>query len=141
MGLMRSLLRAGLSLFLMLPLGCGKVSDFPLAPVKGRVLMNNSPLAKATVRFIPANPDNKRPAPPDSYGQTDEEGYFTLKPAANGFEGMEGAVVGHHQVQITKLDRSIPLELVPVRYNASSRLEKDVPAEGLKEEVFKLDSP
>jgi hypothetical protein len=135
-------LRSSLILLVLLPLGCGKSGGgYPLASVKGRVLMNNSPLAEATVRFQPANPDNKFPPPPESYARTDSDGYFTLKPAANGYEQLEGAVVGHHYIQITKFNRSPPREEVPARYNATSTLEKDVPADGLKDEAFKLQSP
>ena len=140
---MRCLLRVILPLLLGLSLGCGgNSSPYTFAPVKGRVLLNNLPLAKATVRFQPDNSAAKSPPPPDSYGETDDDGYFTLKPVGKGYEGLDGAVVGKHYIQITRIDRDSGAgQTIPARYNRNSKEERTVPPEGLKEEIFRLNSP
>jgi hypothetical protein len=124
----------------LVPLGCQKQGSF--APVKGRVLMDNSPLAKATVRFQPTHRENATLSP-DCYGETDEQGYFTLKPAIDRGEA-EGAIPGEYSVQISIIDRVTPgkrsRELVPAKYNSKSQLTYTVPPEGTTDAVFRLTS-
>jgi hypothetical protein len=134
---MRGYLSVPLLLLLaLLPLGCGKKSSPSVVPVSGRVTLDNRPLANATVRFQPASREAGDRQSPDSYGETDEQGHFTLSPVG-GDEG-EGAAVGKHYVQISILDRmgdghTGPRELVPAKYNRDSKLTFSVPAGGARD--------
>jgi hypothetical protein len=73
--------------------GCGK--SFQLADVKGRVTLNNKPLANVVVSF---QPEGKNPGPGSS-GITDSDGRYTLKVSSQQHEG-DGAIVGTHRVMI-----------------------------------------
>jgi hypothetical protein len=120
---------------LLLPLGCGHKGP-DLVPVSGRVMLDNKPLAKATVHFMPASGT----ASPDSYGVTDTEGRFTLKVSNKGND-REGAVVGKHRVQISVVEHNVGSktangEQLPYRYNHNSKLEFTVPAGGTTEANF-----
>ena len=75
-----------LLLLLLLPLGCGK--HYQLAPVSGRVTMDNRPLAQAEVRFYPIGGLDF----PYSVGVTDDQGNYTLHLGID--NNTEGAVVG-----------------------------------------------
>jgi hypothetical protein len=140
---MRGNLRMSLLLSLaLLPLGCGK--GYQVAPVSGRVLMDNQPLAKAEVSFYPVGGKDL----PFSVGVTDDDGRYTLLLANQG--NSPGAVVGEHQVRISlnpkkagmrpdvvKGFRGIQLrEMVPARYNANSKLTCTVPADGRTDADF-----
>src|SRR5262245_36755901 len=144
---MSYLLRAGrfltLALLLLLPLGCGK--GYKLAPVSGRVLMDNRPLANAEVSFYPTGGKGL----PYASGTTDEHGNF--KPEA--FEGKstsDGAVVGEHRVEIslsnkTRGKKADPRtgvgpggDLIPAQFNSDSKLTFTVPPDGTREANFNL---
>lgn len=77
--------------------GC---SDAPqLAEISGRVTMNGQPLKNVRVDFHP-NPD-KGTTGKGSTGTTDANGNFTLT-----YDGAKpGAIVGHHRVILTDLDK------------------------------------
>jgi hypothetical protein len=126
---------------LLLPLACGKKVNTALVPVSGRVMLNNQPLAHADIRFQPERKAGDKDRP-ESYGETDEQGYFTLKPVGKEWEGTEGAVVGKHFIQISKYDRTLGKdglvlgEQVPYQYNRDSKMTFPVPPEGTKEANF-----
>jgi hypothetical protein len=127
---------------LLLCVGCGPKGGSAFAPVSGRVLLNNKPLANANVRFQPERKQGDDTNRPDSYGETDEQGYFTLKPVGKDWSGTEGALVGKHFVQISTFDRTLGQnglprgELVPYQYNRDSSLTFTVPPEGTTEANF-----
>jgi len=139
---MHRYLRVGLLLVLLLPLSCGKKAGLPLAPVSGRITMDKKPLAKAQVRFQPANPQTDPALCPESYGETDEQGNYSLKPVG-ARANEQGAVVGNHIVQVSIFERESPTgprELIPAKYSSGTALTFTVPPEGTKEANFDLTS-
>jgi len=138
---MRPHLLLGLSICL-LACGCGGEK---LAPVSGQVTLNNQPLPNATVTFQPIPKEGSIEAGPESVGQTDNQGRFTLEmPKTNS----KGAVVGKHKVMISALQGPPPdpkddnpkprKELVPARYNTETELTFEVPAGGTDKADFAL---
>jgi hypothetical protein len=125
--------------------GCGK--PYKVAPVSGRVTLDDKPLAKASVSFVPmATKENLNPGP-TSQGLTDADGRFTLSvdPAT------PGSVVGKCRVYVTTLlsdpadDRDAGgakrvKDRVPEKYNKKTELVFDVPAGGTDEANFPLKS-
>jgi hypothetical protein len=122
-----------LLIVLLLALGCGK--GYKLAPVSGRVTLDQHPLANAEVRFVPTAGQDL----PYSIDVTDE--------------GTPGAVVGPHHVTISMNQarakivpragtRGAPKlgELLPSKYNRNSTLSCDVPPEGKNYANFDLTS-
>jgi hypothetical protein len=128
---------------MLLVLGCGGSN---IAPVSGRVTLDNKPLANATVLFEPLSND-KFPGP-SSAGKTDERGEYTLQLATS---SVRGARVGRHKVVITAYDSNaipssggggiVPKGLVPRCYNVESELTFEVPAEGSTSADFDLKTP
>lgn len=102
-----------MSLLLMLAVGCGGGNPLGLAPVSGRVTLDGTPLADATVSFIP---DQGRPAS----GTTDAEGRFQLTTLTPG----DGVLSGDHKVTVMKYaDHDLEknpyaklVSLVPIQY-------------------------
>jgi hypothetical protein len=134
----RALRRWPVLLGLLLPLGCGEVGT-SLVPVSGRVLMDNRPLANATVQFSPVGKPGDELGPL-SFGTTDAEGHFALKTVVKGHD-LDGAVAGKHRVQISIMNRTVGAgsklgEQLPYRYNRHSKLEFTVPPEGTQEANF-----
>jgi hypothetical protein len=131
---------------LLLPLAVGCGGGPRTVTVSGRVLLDQKPLAKASVSFQPiASEDNKNPGP-GSYAETDDQGYYSLKLVG---ENRDGAVVGQHRVQITRYDRVVDPEddhatparnLVPPQFNRNSKLTWTVTPDGTKEANFTLTS-
>jgi hypothetical protein len=130
---------------LLLLAGCAQ----SVAPVSGRITLDEKPLANATVTFQPISED-ANPGP-GSQGKTDSNGQFTLKLMNK--ENTIGAVVGKHKVSITAYDgddKEIPSSgsdmkpfrkrIVPAAYNAKSTLTFDVPAGGTASANFDLKS-
>jgi hypothetical protein len=76
----------------LVALGCGG-GDAPVS-VKGVVMLDGSPLAGATVTFMP-NGTAGRPAT----GETDQEGVFYL----TSFKKDDGAFPGEYHVLVTKM--------------------------------------
>jgi len=79
-------------LCLLMVLGCSESGDYPdLYPVSGLVTMDDKPLVGARVSFLP---EAARP----SSGTTDASGRYQLQYTGD----LAGAVVGQHQVSISK---------------------------------------
>ncbi len=111
----------GALLLITVCIGCSN-SDIETASVKGKVTMDDKPLANASVVFIP---ENGRPAG----ASTDDEGNYVLT-----FSGdRQGAMLGKNIVKISTLSdpseteagEIIPgtPETVPIQYNAETTLE------------------
>jgi hypothetical protein len=132
-----------LPLLLLLSFGCGKQTGPALVPVSGRVMMDNQPLKGALVRFEPEKREGDANVTPDSFGTTDDQGNYSLKPTGARSD-LDGAVVGKHHVQISIIERGEAAgkagirELVPARYNTKSKLTFTVPAGGTKDANFNL---
>ena len=97
--------------------GCGD-SGPQLAPVRGQVLMDDKPLAKATLEFSPEGEGST------SLGVTDKNGYYELGYTRD----KKGAMIGWHTVDIyhdPDIIRS-PRIRIPHRYNVDSELREEV---------------
>jgi hypothetical protein len=137
-----------LSLIALLPLlgGCSS-EPYQVAPVSGRVTLNGKPLAKASVTFAPVPTKGSDEPGPSSAAITDSDGRFTLKTIG---KDKAGAVVGKHLVRIALLgDTPAPADdrpiqergQLPMKYNAKTELEFDVPAGGTDAADFPLKVP
>jgi hypothetical protein len=135
-----------LALLSFLVVGCGGKSP-EMAPVTGRITMNDEPLIGAKVTFQPIAQEGNIDPGPGSWAETDSEGNYSLKMVGS---NRAGAVVGEHRVEISLIDRSVPVKdddrtrmrnLVPGRYNFQSDLVRTVPPEGVKDLDFKLTNP
>lgn len=124
--------------------GCGGSN---IAPVSGRITLDNKPLANATVLFQPLS--NEKYPGPSSAGKTNEQGEYTLQLATS---DVRGARVGKHKVVITAYEGNgaipsssgrgiVPKGLVPRCYNVESELTFDVPPEGSTSANFDLKMP
>jgi hypothetical protein len=131
----------------VLAMGCGS-SRF--APVSGKVTLNGTPLAHATVIFQPLGEPGSLHAGEGSTGKTNDQGEFTLKSST----GMAGALIGKHQVSISALDPKVgahdtrpprggwpKADKVPARYNTKSELTWDIPRGGTNKADFELTAP
>jgi hypothetical protein len=128
----------------MAGVGCGE----NVAPVSGKVTLDNKPLPNATVIFFP-DAGVKIPGP-GSKGKTDANGEYSLQLMT---KDVRGAIIGKHKVQITAYegdDGTVPSSgpdmkvfrkiLVPDRYNGNSELTFDVPPGGSTSANFDLKS-
>ena len=122
-------------------LGCGG-SD--VVAVSGRVMLDDKPLAHATVVFEPLSAQTN--PGPGSTGTTNANGEFSLQLMTG--KG-QGALVGKHKVSITAYegggeapssspDAVFRKALVPTKYNAESQLTFEVPAGGTNKAHFDL---
>jgi hypothetical protein len=122
--------------------GCGP----KLAPVSGKVTLDDKPLVNATVIFMPDS-DQLNPGP-GSKAKTDSKGQFSLELMTG---DTKGAILGKHKVSITAYegDDKIPSSgsdmvfrklLVPDKYNAKTELAFDVPPGGSTIANFDLKS-
>lgn len=117
-----------------------------VAPVSGRVTLDDRPLVNATVIFqlesAQANPG------PGSSATTDAQGRFVLELMSG---QVKGAIVGKHKVSITAYegDDTIPSSgsdivfrkaLLSDEYNTRTKLTFDVPAAGTDQADFRLKS-
>jgi hypothetical protein len=131
-------------LLLALLAGCGGGS-YKVAPVSGRVTLNDQPLANAAVLFQPVTvPGNNGPGP-GSTGVTDADGRYTLSITG---KDEKGAVVGKHKVRITLMQDSDSTDdepkkhkRLPAKYYRDTTLEWDVAAAGTDAADFKLAAP
>lgn len=96
--------------------GCSK-SPYELAPVHGRVTIDNRPLAQAKVMFAPVeiagNPNPGKPA----FGLIKDDGQFVLTT----YKPEDGAIIGEHWVTIINLEKPQKAASTTNR-NAFSRL-------------------
>ena len=146
---MRRVLRAVrflvLAPLLLAPAGCG--NGYQLAPVSGRVTMDNRPLVGAEVAFYPVAGGKDVPY---ASGTTDEQGRYKLEVLVGG-STTSGAVVGENRVMISLSRLNGPKkiqgrdmagggEMLPARYNNASELKCTVPPEGKSDVNFDLKS-
>ncbi len=143
---MKTITSLTLLLLFVALLGCGGPARPPMAKVTGVVLVDGNPIEGAAVMFVPTA--GGRPA----LGSTNAAGEFELMT----FETGDGALVGEHQVTITKKEIAGVVSedglsgsvqpggiqetwLVPERYSqaATSGLTANVAA-GMKPLEFKL---
>lgn len=142
---------AGLLILAIAAAGCGKRGTVPLS---GTVTLDGRPLARATVHFIPQDPEGR-----EALGSTDAEGVFHLST----FKPGDGAYAGKYKVIVrpaTEVDPELkfmtpaeamdkanagrkpsrPSVVLPPRYTHPGQtvLEQDVPASG--DVVFELTS-
>lgn len=132
--------------------GCGGRSDLSLAPVSGKVTMDDKPLAGALVRFEPTGGSPKQ-GWSDASGITDAEGKYNLLTGDLSI----GAVVGPNRVSITMAPQAegvdastegqVPAKKktrpdtpIPAIYNTDSTLTMTVPPGGKSDANFDLKS-
>lgn len=132
-----------LCLFVALAAGAGcnaQYSSNTYVPVSGRVMLDSRPVVNANVRFQPVKQDAGKIVP-ESYGETDDKGFFTLRPITDREEDT-GAVPGEYLIQISLFDRDkgSGREMIPFKYNRDSKLSFKVPPEGTKDANFNLTS-
>jgi hypothetical protein len=119
--------------------GC---SERGLAPVEGRVTLDDKPLGGVHVIFFPVGASVNDPTM--FSGLTDESGRYVMHGRGG---GPEGVMPGNYRVTLTTAvagptdDETTPLppERVPLRYRNNS-LEYEVPEGGTKEANFDLKS-
>jgi len=133
------------SLFLIV--GCGG-SEYPLAPVSGRLTMDGQPLHGININFQPVakDPKNNPLSGPGSYARTDADGRYALKTVIP--VDLEGAVVGKHVVRMIvpkggdfEKDDDLPSELPKItlpKHAMDGSLYFEVPAEGSDAANFDL---
>jgi hypothetical protein len=85
------LLGAGLALIASCVTGCGRNGP-PMAPVKGRILLDGKPIEGAAVGFMPVG------GGPVASATSDADGCFTLSTM-----NRPGAPIGEHVVTVTKV--------------------------------------
>ena len=96
--------------------GCSKTGS-ELAPVTGRITLDEKPLENADILFQPAG------SKPPSTGRTDANGRYELAYK----RGVMGGVVGSNSVRITiSPDVVANPPNIPARYNTESELTKEV---------------
>lgn len=139
-------MRASFLLVILLPplAGCGG-DPYKVAPISGTVTLNGKPLANASVTFAPVATGGTIEPGPSSAGTTDADGRFTLE--LIGKDG-RGAVIGKHKVRISiredadpANDDPVKVQQLPMKYNAKTTLEFDVPADGTDKADFNLKVP
>jgi hypothetical protein len=139
-------MRPSFLLVLLLPplAGCGG-DPYKVAPVSGTVTLNGKPLANTSVTFAPVAAGGAMEPGPSSAGTTDADGRYTL--TLIGKDG-RGAVVGKHKVRISVReeadvsdDNPVKVQQLPMKYNAQTTLEFDVPADGTDKADFALKVP
>src|SRR6188472_1039406 len=87
--------------FIALP-GCNRSSS-ELAPVHGKVTIDNKPLFQGRVMFAPVAKGNVNPGKP-AWGNIQSDGTFRLTTYKTG----DGAIVGEHFVTIINSDEKLP---------------------------------
>lgn len=101
----RGLLCLALLASLVVVAGCKPAGpDIDAYPVTGKVTLNGSPVAGATVTFVPSGEGKS------AVGMTDDTGTYTLKT----YDGVEGAPAGEYKVKIVKYEGgAAPAEAAP----------------------------
>ena len=130
--------------------GCGgsDEQELPRAAVSGTVQLDDKPLSKGVIRFVPAEGTQGPKA-----SATISEGKFSL-------EAEQGPIVGTHRIEIQSTDnggyawddeealqklkasgvKRIEAVQVPAIYNSRSTLKETVTSEGPNEFMFDLQS-
>jgi DNA-directed RNA polymerase subunit M/transcription elongation factor TFIIS len=94
----------------------------PLGRVTGKVTLDGVPVPSAMVSFQPMAEGPKADTKiAGSAGVTDKEGHYELFYV----EGVRGAVVGKHSVQIRALS-DVGVEMIPGKYNSNTTLISEV---------------
>lgn len=135
--MLKTELRHVLTCFLCAVWCAGCKPESPV-PVEGVVLLNNKPLADATVLFGPS----RASAPGPFVGTTDSAGHFALGSVD---KKRQGAAPGSYMIMITtvKFDPNAPegpplrRESVPVGFNDGSK-RFEVPPGGTKDANFDI---
>jgi hypothetical protein len=133
---------------------CGCQADrFPIAPASGQVTLNDKPLSGAHVLFQPIAEGAEIEAGPESVGQTDANGRFSLATIA---PERKGAMIGKHRVSVTLIEEENrygggaesgdtpagrPKYTIPDRYRLGTELVVEVPPEGTDKIELVLTSP
>jgi hypothetical protein len=133
--------------------GCGSGSKY--VPVSGVVRLNGKPYPNAAVMFQPVGGKDDPNPGRGSSGLTDENGRFVLKTP----EGVNGAVVGTHQVKITTAEEGVvgfdpatgspdntptkkgKIDPIPIDWRQMGKHTFDVPAGGTDQANFDLTNP
>jgi len=119
-------------------LGCSNAKPYNTAAVTGRVTLDGQPLAGARLTFQPERgPNAGLLSGPEAHGETDENGYYTLRTVFDD----RGGTIGRNRVTIStrKIERpannpdapakQISAEKVPKKYfTAKDWLYFEVPA-------------
>jgi hypothetical protein len=135
---------------LLLVSGCGR-RDYQVAPVAGRIYIDDKPAGNVHVAFEPIGSKESPNPGPGSIGVTDANGYYTLTTVRT---KERGAVVGKHRVLIRtqgmeddeeSLVKGLPPrkkvqrpKQLPVQFNEETKLRFDVPPEGSDQADFRL---
>ncbi len=85
----------------MLIAGCGSGGDFPVAPVRGRVVCEGRPVPHVFVFFEPLETGGSAIVGKQAIGITEADGTFVLRTYDTG----DGAVVGKHRVRVAAPNR------------------------------------
>lgn len=114
---------------LVVPVGCLK-SQPKMAPVSGKLLYRDAPVAFAMVQFDSVNGDDKRMS---ATGTTGQDGAFKLKSYPHG----DGIRPGRYKVSVTPYPGS---STIPELYQDmdTTTLEATIPEQGLDNLVLKL---
>jgi hypothetical protein len=116
--------------------GCGGGEEPPkMAPVSGKVVWRQTPLAGLTVEFLP-HPDKGNPKAFVARGVTGEDGSFTLSTHLDRVGNQRGAQPGWYKVRFVGYGGS----QVPAAYQSITEtpLEIEVPEEGLTNIVLTI---
>ncbi len=89
----------------------------PLESISGIITLDDKPLPRAEVRFIPQDEWKNEKKPSSSFGITDEQGKFELIYSKDA----KGAAVGNHIIQIFSQEQKIP-----IIYNVKTVLKYEV---------------
>ena len=105
-----------LAVILLAAAGCGGGPE--VVPVSGVITLDNEPLAGARINTQPIGTvDNPNPGQ-GSFGETDNEGRYTLELAS---DGQDGAIVGEHRVTIVPKEDAFSPDPTDDRYRPMSR--------------------
>jgi hypothetical protein len=87
----------------LLATGCSK-SPYELAPVHGKVAVDDKPLFQGKIRFAPVAQGSEINSGKPAFGKIESDGTFRLTT----FEPNDGAVVGEHWVTILNIGEDLP---------------------------------
>lgn len=102
---------------LVVQAGCGRPAP-EFGEVSGQVTINGKPAADVYLQFFP-DPESGNEIAANSYGETDDQGQYTLRYVFDGREG-KGAAVGPHRVVVEDMRLSgIPQggKIPPLRFD------------------------